>query len=177
MDGHAEECVERCCELAHTTVDQLHQVSTPCLDDHQVKPKNLKIVGELSATCSLIVLKACIWQESEDQIYFGQRNGTERAIQSHSFHIQLQTVVSRSEPSNKLQTGIIPRRRFCRKFDGLKVNLKPIHGLVNSSHLYPIAAQKLKFNRLMQGYARRALNLWGHNQRHFAPASWKRLQA
>ena len=34
VDGHAQECVERCCELAHTTVDQLYQVFTPCLDDH-----------------------------------------------------------------------------------------------------------------------------------------------
>ena len=32
---HAQMCVQRFCEVAHKTVDQLHEVSTSCLDDHQ----------------------------------------------------------------------------------------------------------------------------------------------
>ena len=60
MKGHAQQCVERCCELAHKTVDQLQNVSTPCLDDHQIKPKDLEIVGELSEVCSQIVSK-CLY--------------------------------------------------------------------------------------------------------------------
>ena len=31
MDGHAKKCVERYCELANKTTQQLHIVSTPCL--------------------------------------------------------------------------------------------------------------------------------------------------
>ena len=52
MEGHAQKCVERCCK----TIYQLHEVSTPCLDDHHVKPEDPEIVGEWSNTCSQIVL-------------------------------------------------------------------------------------------------------------------------
>ena len=50
IEGHAKKCVERFCELANKTTQQLYKVSTPCLDDHH-------FVGELSKVCSQIVLK------------------------------------------------------------------------------------------------------------------------
>ena len=34
MEGHAKQCVERYCELANKTIQQLYKVSTPCIDDH-----------------------------------------------------------------------------------------------------------------------------------------------
>ena len=37
MEGHAKKCVERYCELANKTTQQLYKVSTPCINDHQVK--------------------------------------------------------------------------------------------------------------------------------------------
>ena len=37
VEGHAKKCVERCCELANKTTQQLHKVPTPCLDDHNFK--------------------------------------------------------------------------------------------------------------------------------------------
>ena len=37
MEGHAKNRVERYCELANKTVEQLYKVSTPCLDDHHFK--------------------------------------------------------------------------------------------------------------------------------------------
>ena len=52
MAGQAKKCVERHCELANKTTQQLYKVSTPCIDDHHFK--------ELSNTCSQIVLKARI---------------------------------------------------------------------------------------------------------------------
>ena len=33
MEGHAKKCVERYCELANRTTQQLYKVSTPCIDD------------------------------------------------------------------------------------------------------------------------------------------------
>ena len=57
MEGHAEKCVERYCELANRTTQQLYKVSTPCIDDHHRKEDETKSVGELSNTCSQIVLK------------------------------------------------------------------------------------------------------------------------
>ena len=39
MVGHAKKCVERYCELANKTTQQLYKVSTPCIDDHHFKEK------------------------------------------------------------------------------------------------------------------------------------------
>ena len=60
MEGHAKKCVERYCELANRTSQQLYKVSTPCIDDHHFKEGELKSVGELSKVCSQIVLK-CLY--------------------------------------------------------------------------------------------------------------------
>ena len=59
-EGHAKKCVERYCELANKTTQQLYKVSTPCIDDHHFKEEETKSVGELSSTCSQIVLK-CLY--------------------------------------------------------------------------------------------------------------------
>ena len=52
MAGHAKKCVERYCELANKTTQQLYKVSTPCIDDHHFKEEELKSVIELSQVCS-----------------------------------------------------------------------------------------------------------------------------
>ena len=57
MEGHAKKCVERYCELANKTKQQLYNVSSPCIDDHHFKEEEMKSVGELSQVCSQIVLK------------------------------------------------------------------------------------------------------------------------
>ena len=59
MAGHAKKCVERYCELANKTTQQLYKVSTPCIDDHHFKEEETKS-GALSSTCSQIVLK-CLY--------------------------------------------------------------------------------------------------------------------
>ena len=60
MVGHAKKCVERYCELANRTCQQLYKVSTPCIDDHHFKEEELKSVGELSKVCFQFVLK-CLY--------------------------------------------------------------------------------------------------------------------
>ena len=57
MEGHAKKCVERYCELANKTTQELYKVSTPCLDDHHFKKEELEAVGDLSKFCSHIVFK------------------------------------------------------------------------------------------------------------------------
>ena len=57
MEGHAKKCMERYCELANKTTQQLYKVSTSCIDDHHFKKEEMKSVGELSQVCSQIVLK------------------------------------------------------------------------------------------------------------------------
>ena len=60
MEGHAKKCVERYCELAHKTTQQLYKVATPCMDDHPFKEEEHESVGELSTVCSQSVLK-CLY--------------------------------------------------------------------------------------------------------------------
>ena len=66
IERHAKKCVERYCELANKTTQQLYKVSTPCIDDHHFKEEELKSVGELSKVCSQVVLNclylARIWR-------------------------------------------------------------------------------------------------------------------
>ena len=46
MEGHAKKYVERYCELANKTTQQLYKVSTRCIDDHHFK-EEFRSVGEL----------------------------------------------------------------------------------------------------------------------------------
>ena len=57
MEGHAKKCVERCCELANKSTQQLHKVATPTSINSKKKKKD---VGELSKVCAQIVLK-CLY--------------------------------------------------------------------------------------------------------------------
>ena len=57
MEGDAKKFVERYCELANKTTQQLYKVTTPCFDDHQFKEEEMGSVGDLSKVCSQIVLK------------------------------------------------------------------------------------------------------------------------
>ena len=59
MAGHAKKCVERYCELANKTTQQLYKVSTACIDDHHLE-EEMKFDGELSQVCSQIVLNMFI---------------------------------------------------------------------------------------------------------------------
>ena len=62
VDGHAKKWVERYCELANKTTQQLYKVATPCLDDHQLRDQEMGYVGELSEVCSQIVFEeSCIF--------------------------------------------------------------------------------------------------------------------
>ena len=57
MVGHAKKCMERSCELANKTTEQLYKVSTSCIDDHHFKEEEMKSVGEMSQVFSQIVRK------------------------------------------------------------------------------------------------------------------------
>ena len=47
MEGHATKCVERYCELANKSTQQLYKVLTPCIDDHRFKEEETKSVDIL----------------------------------------------------------------------------------------------------------------------------------
>ena len=57
MTVHAEQCVERLCDLAKKSVCQLKELGTPCLEDRHLRKDDLEVVGELVLVCAKIVLK------------------------------------------------------------------------------------------------------------------------
>ena len=61
MAGHAKKCVERYCQSANKTAQQLYKVSTPCIDEHHFKEEEVKSVGELSQVCSQISSEVCFY--------------------------------------------------------------------------------------------------------------------
>ena len=57
MVSHAKKCVDRFCELANKTTQQLYKVSTQCIDDHRFIEEEMKSARELAQICSQIDLK------------------------------------------------------------------------------------------------------------------------
>ena len=57
MEGHAEQCVERYCELACRSTSALKLAETPCMDARQFIPEFLNITRELAPVSAHIVLK------------------------------------------------------------------------------------------------------------------------
>ena len=47
MKGHAEQCVERYCEMVKKSVFHPKQVEMHCIDDPQLKKNDFEAVGEL----------------------------------------------------------------------------------------------------------------------------------
>ena len=72
MEGHAKKYVERYCELAKKTTQQIYKVSTPCHDDHHFKEEEVRTMGELSKVCSQMVLKCLYLARIGRPIFNGQ---------------------------------------------------------------------------------------------------------
>ena len=133
--GHAQKCVGRHCEVEHKTVDELHKVSTRCLDNNQIKPEGVdigRLVIELLSDCIEMLVFGKNWKTRStsdskllDQISHKveprMRSSTSTSHQQRSSHNQLQTALSRLKSSNRLHTWIIPRRRFRRKLNWFKI--------------------------------------------------------
>ena len=74
MEGHAQKCVERYCELADKRTAVSTKSQSPCLDGHHLKKEALEPVGELSKVCSQkLSFNACTWHVFVDLTFFGQR--------------------------------------------------------------------------------------------------------
>ena len=56
MQGHAEQCVQRYLDLARVPEATLKKVPTPCIDDHQIEPKDFETKGQLHENAAKVVL-------------------------------------------------------------------------------------------------------------------------
>ena len=130
MVGHAKKCVERYCELANKTTQQLYKVSTPCLGDHHFKEEDLKSVGEMSKVCSQMVLKCSnlarvgrpniLW--SVNKLTRSITNWTKacdkrlsRLISYIHYTSEYKQYCHVENHGKTMQTGTVSRLRFCRR--------------------------------------------------------------
>ena len=60
------------CELAEKDASHLRQEETPCMNDHQMLPKNVESSGELSPASSSV--------ELNNSISFGQVHVVDRSV-------------------------------------------------------------------------------------------------
>ena len=130
MEGHAKKCVERYCELANKTTQQLYKVSTPCIDDHHFKEEEMKSVGELSQVCSQIVLKCLFLARIGRPDILWSVNKLARSITKwtkacHTRIFRLISYIHRTSEYKQnchvgffcetVQIGTVSRLRLCRK--------------------------------------------------------------
>eukprot|EP00973_Karenia_brevis_P021125 2905578-Karenia_brevis.AAC.1 len=57
MPGHADQAVEKDCELSGKSLSTLKYFAKPCIDDHELAPEDFETVGVLTDVCARIVLK------------------------------------------------------------------------------------------------------------------------
>eukprot|EP00973_Karenia_brevis_P030524 4209632-Karenia_brevis.AAC.1 len=57
MTGHADQAVEKYCELSGESLSSLRYFAKPCIDDHELAPEEFETVGVLTDVCAGIVLK------------------------------------------------------------------------------------------------------------------------
>ena len=63
MTGHAEQCVQRYCELTGANPKNFKKVATPCMGDHQFTDSEMQEKGKLSDVAARAVLK-CLYLAS-----------------------------------------------------------------------------------------------------------------
>ena len=122
MEGHAKKCVERYCELANKTTQQLYKVSTPRIEDHHFKEEELKSVGEVSKVCSQIVLKCLYLARIGRPDILWSVNKLARAVTKWTracgrqlVRVNLSKMVMWETQHNNADLGLFQDSDFCRR--------------------------------------------------------------
>ena len=71
MEGHAKKWVERYCELANKTTQQLYKVATPCMDDYQEKKRKMSQWENNLQSAYKLFSDLCIWLVGRDLTCYG----------------------------------------------------------------------------------------------------------
>ena len=115
MEGHAKKCVERYCELANKSTQQLYKVSTPCIDDHQLKEEGLGSVGELSQVCSQILWSVNRFARSITKWTKACDKRQNRLISYIHHTCEYKQYCYVGNTLHNKQAGTVSRLRFCRR--------------------------------------------------------------
>ena len=129
MEGHAQQCVERYCELANKKVEQLYKVSHPCLMIINSNRRNWNQLETCQKVCSPIVLKCMYLARIGRHDILWSVNKLARSVTkwTQACNGRLARVISNIHDTTRmtidsigmwengtaLQTGFVPRVRLC----------------------------------------------------------------
>ena len=126
--------MERYCELANRTTQQLYKVSTPCIDDHHFK-EDLKSVGEVKSmlsNCSEMLILGKYWKTC----FLWSANKLAPSITqwSKAYDKRLNRLISYinhtceykqycyvGNTAEQCSLGLFSRLRFCRRCLGFRI--------------------------------------------------------
>ena len=139
MEGHAQKCVERYCDLANKKVEQLYKVFKPLLGWSSIQARRTRICWRivrslLTNRLEMLVLSTnwTTWHSMVGQqaceISHRMDSGMWQTISktdfAHASHKRRPTMLSRGKHGTTLQTGFVSRLGLCWWPWGLKVNHK-----------------------------------------------------
>ena len=152
--------LERHCELANKTTQQLYKVSTPCIDDHQFKEEEMGPVGELSKVCVQTVLKwLLLARVGRPDILWSViklvRAVTKSAFDLlHSSHRWIPTTLPCGKHSTTIQIRIVWTFWFWRRFWKFKINIRETLMRFRKSHICAkksdVQENRLQFHTVLQ---------------------------
>ena len=67
MTGHAEQCVQRYCELTGANPKNFKKVAAPCMGDHQFADSEMQEKGKLSDVAARAVLKCLLLSQCSNE--------------------------------------------------------------------------------------------------------------
>ena len=107
MEGHAQKCVERCCELANKKAEQLYIVSSPCLDDPHFRKGGACFSWRIIKSMFTICLKMLVLlRELVDPTFNGQSiNLLDQSPNGYKAFDELGTAPSRDPTASLLNVG------------------------------------------------------------------------
>ena len=152
MEGHAEACVEKYCELAKKDVSTLQQVAAPCINDQENTSRRLwnnQRALSLSPVCAQFFdMRAPGKNWTTRFQYHGPiSNNLEHSLwqkvakfdQIHQSDRKIHTILWCGKPDWRLQTWSVLRCFICRWRAGFKINVRRFTVRIQITHVCSIS--------------------------------------
>ena len=138
MEGHAKKCVERCCELANKTTQQLTKLQLHALMIINLKKKNWDLLDNCQQCALKLFLIDCIWHALVDQTFYVCEQACKCCHQMdqslwqtfrtfdllYSSHEWILAILSCWKPCPTMQVRTVSRLWFCRRSWRLKIDFR-----------------------------------------------------
>ena len=101
VEGRAKKCVERYCELANRTIQQLYKVSTPCIDDQSMNKDHSHSWVRISHGLSRLVTNLNNNEQDDNE-----QETSEMQFEDYALKSNVRAFASRSKAKAKIQRRI-----------------------------------------------------------------------